>query len=578
MSIEQGRKQSKSEQQNIFTVESTNNNPSYRVPLAQKSRIRRRFLIRLLSLLSAIIFFLFPVVWAFLIQQYTPSNDVVILVADFKDPNQDSYAVNDTILKRLRDATEKYKDVRVETLGKVITEKQGRDFAREEGRKRNAQIVIWGWYISTQSTALISANFEFLKQAKCGCFPGLKWENQGKSRTASIDELNNFKAQLSLSEEMAFLTLVALGQARYTAEDWKASIDFFSDAISNQNNLLKDHTHDLGIDQIYFYRGAAYLQSKDYDAAISDFSNVIRINEKNASAYVNRAIAYRAKLDYILALKDLTQAIQLDSNNVTAYNVRGTIYEVKAQYSIAIQDFTKAISLDANNYDAYVGRGFAYARKQDYDKALQDLTKILIQYPQNSDLYNYQGFIYLKIKKYDQAIHNFKKAIEIDPNNIYSYLSLGGTYIKKKDYESAVFVLEKAIKIQPNDALLHNALGVAYGEKGDYSQALSILNQALKLKPYFADAYDSRGTIYRYMKDYKKALINYEQALKIYKETSEIEVQAAESYFWRGVIYRAQGRIEDALQDFQEATKIQGNSEFVLKAEQQIQEISKSKL
>jgi Flp pilus assembly protein TadD len=42
----------------------------------------------------------------------------------------------------------------------------------------------------------------------------------------------------------------------------------------------------------YFARGVAYLDTNDYDKAIIDFTEAIRLEPNNASAYNNRGTAY----------------------------------------------------------------------------------------------------------------------------------------------------------------------------------------------------------------------------------------------------------------------------------------------
>jgi tetratricopeptide (TPR) repeat protein len=61
----------------------------------------------------------------------------------------------------------------------------------------------------------------------------------------------------------------------------------------------------------YAQRGVAYLGKKDYDRAITDFSNAIRLNPKNAKAISNRGLAYQGKGDSARADADFEAAKQL---------------------------------------------------------------------------------------------------------------------------------------------------------------------------------------------------------------------------------------------------------------------------
>jgi tetratricopeptide (TPR) repeat protein len=57
---------------------------------------------------------------------------------------------------------------------------------------------------------------------------------------------------------------------------------------------------------------------KDYDRAIADHTQAIRINPNHANAYNNRGWAYYLKTEYPRARADWNRALQLDPNNAAA--------------------------------------------------------------------------------------------------------------------------------------------------------------------------------------------------------------------------------------------------------------------
>ncbi|MFY9989669.1 MAG: tetratricopeptide repeat protein [Rhodoplanes sp.] len=122
----------------------------------------------------------------------------------------------------------------------------------------------------------------------------------------------------------------------------------------------------------YFNRGRAYYQKQDYSLAIADYGEVIKLDPKNAWAFIFRGNAYKAKQDYDLAIADYSEALKLDPKNAGTFYARGNAYKAKQDYSLAIADYGEVIKLDPKYAWAFIARGNAYKAKQDYDLAIAD--------------------------------------------------------------------------------------------------------------------------------------------------------------------------------------------------------------
>jgi tetratricopeptide (TPR) repeat protein len=100
--------------------------------------------------------------------------------------------------------------------------------------------------------------------------------------------------------------------------------------------------------------------------------------EKLATAFDNRGVAYKLKGEYDRALQDYEQAIRLNPENANAYNNRGVIYRIKGEYGRAIADYDEAIWLTNGDFPAaYYNRALVYAEKGDYEKSLMDFDVVL---------------------------------------------------------------------------------------------------------------------------------------------------------------------------------------------------------
>jgi tetratricopeptide (TPR) repeat protein len=202
----------------------------------------------------------------------------------------------------------------------------------------------------------------------------------------------------------------------------------------------------------YMDRGYEYLQKKQYDKAIEDFTEAIRLDPKLADAYLNRGVAFEKKKEYDKAIKDYTEVIRLSPKDGDAYFNRGVAYEKKEEYDKAIEDYTEAIRLDPKDSNARSNRGNAYKMKLEYDKAVEDYTRA-IQLGSNPYAHNALGWMLATCPK--ESLRNGKKAIEHatkacemwDWKDAHGLESLAAAHAESGNFKEAVKWQKRATEI-----------------------------------------------------------------------------------------------------------------------------------
>ena len=163
------------------------------------------------------------------------------------------------------------------------------------------------------------------------------------------------------------------------------------------------------------------LEGPIIDIVIDGCTAVIRSNQdppqKLATAFDNRGVAYRLKGEYDHALQDYEQAIRLNPDNANAYNNRGIIYRIKGEYGRAIADYDKAIWLKNGNFPAaYYNRALAHADKGEYEQSLRDFDVVTQFDPRNALALYARGLTLLKKGDTEAGKIEISAAKAINPN------------------------------------------------------------------------------------------------------------------------------------------------------------------
>jgi len=165
----------------------------------------------------------------------------------------------------------------------------------------------------------------------------------------------------------------------------------------------------------YIIRGEAAAEKKEYDQAIKQFDEAIRLEPHNSEAFCGRAWAWYVQFKLVNALRDFDESIRLKSINKRAYSGRGVVNYHLQYYDKSISDFDEAIRLDPKDGYMYRLRGSSWSGKEDYENAQRDFDEAIRLDPNDGDAFRDRGHNWKRKKDYAKAINDFEKSINLEP-------------------------------------------------------------------------------------------------------------------------------------------------------------------
>lgn len=251
----------------------------------------------------------------------------------------------------------------------------------------------------------------------------------------------------------------------------------------------------------YCEEGLSYIESKNYQKAISSYNEAIKTDKTNAKAFFGRGKSktFLGKLDE--ALQDYNISIKLNPSYVAAYHNRAIIkLFTEETFRGAEEDLRQAIKIEPDYCLAY----FSLARLkllEGYEELAIDLfskaLKLNTDATQELDLYIGRGIAHFLSNNLPSAISDFDQSLSINPK----------------------FTTQTYILLNPRFTNAFHLKALAQKRQGEYSLAINTCNEGINLFSQNIVEADSlfflRASCKVVLKDYAGALSDYDTALTL---------------------------------------------------------------
>jgi serine/threonine protein kinase len=251
------------------------------------------------------------------------------------------------------------------------------------------------------------------------------------------DQARIMYAHLEMEPNLSHLptveeTVVARALSKEPGKRWPSCKMFVNELIAAANARKSA--------VFYYNRGMEWRKKKDYDKAVNDFDEAIRVDPKYVDAYERRGLTWEAKGEYEKATKDFDEANRLRPNAFLYFYV-SRFRLAKGEYDKAIKDLTEAIRLDPTD-TYYQVRAEAWYSRNDYDKAINDFDEAIRLNPMNAHAYFWRGIAWAHKGDLEKANENYDRAI-------FFWAMKKGLVVA---LDEAIKDYDEAIRLNPNEA------------------------------------------------------------------------------------------------------------------------------
>jgi tetratricopeptide (TPR) repeat protein len=215
--------------------------------------------------------------------------------------------------------------------------------------------------------------------------------------------------------------------------------------------------------------------------------------------------------DFAAAIADFSEAIRLAPEDPAAYIQRGYAHHERREADRAIEDFTTAISLKPDSGRAYFARALVHRRRGDFASALADATAAIEHNPRSDASLNLRAAIHHQMGDFAAALADHRAARDIDPDdaatlNHLAWLQATCPQDDIRDGQAAVRDAQRACELTAHHIAGYlDTLAAAHAEAGQFDDAIRWQEKAIELveDPKKPD-YESRLALYRAGKPYRE--------------------------------------------------------------------------
>jgi tetratricopeptide (TPR) repeat protein len=330
-----------------------------------------------------------------------------------------------------------------------------------------------------------------------------------------------------------------IGSVYLANGDYDLAIDLYNGLLSSKTQSPRDYQ--------YANRAIAYTKTGQYQKAIDDFEQAIRMNSKEISFLAGDAYAYAQLKKPVQAISIYNSVLSRQPKNIDALVHRGWCHSQMSEDALALADmrragkiapkdarplyfearfwsdrkqpakamdyFNKAIAVDSQSSEAYQARAELLLKGHAYEKAYSDYLALGKLGANSLKYYSVLATLAEKLGKQEQAAAAYTNILKTDPKDLKALAGRAGALVTMGKFQNALTDCGVILRLSPNNSQALYLRGKCEDSMGNSISAMNDFTAAINADNKNANAFLSRGNYYLQQKDWISASNDLERAI-----------------------------------------------------------------
>jgi|GEM_PF-5129785 len=365
------------------------------------------------------------------------------------------------------------------------------------------------------------------------------------------------------------------GTIYFNKRNFAEAIQSFTKAIEKSPTKALNSRH---------YRGLSYAQTQEFEKALVDFTESIKIAPKYLNGYQEKANlesmlgryddAYATVTKGILRSDPINRPFLYHQRAFFRYNVwnqsrsqgwaAALSGEDKTELNNIIRDLERSLAINPSNLDAQFLKGQTLMALKEFREAFKIFNDLVIKNPIELN-YLWRGMASSHIRRYGDAENDFNFYLNKFPNDLGTIEARAFMRAALKNYDKAIEDFNKLITLNSANTNARNGRARAFFNVAKYEQSLQDFLALDQLDGIGNVTFYDFGTgLTSYMKSVKyylnfhiaqcyEYLNQNDNADNYYSKLIDLDDKDYESLILRGLFRKRISRMDLSKQDFQRA-------------------------